>query len=83
MENNEIMETIEETKETLVDTAENAGTSTGKVLAIVGLAGLTLAGLGYAGYKFIKKKRAKDPVYDEDSNVVDGKFTEEDADPEE
>jgi len=77
MENtNEIMETIDETKEAVVEATEAAETSVGKVIGYTILGGVVAAGVVYAGYKgitgFLAKRKAKateEPVdvdYDEE-----------------
>lgn len=67
---NEIIETIEETKDTAVEAVEKAETSVGKVIGLTILGGALAAGVVYAGYKGIKgvlakKAKASDPVYGE------------------
>lgn len=77
MENtNEIMETIDETKETAVEAIETAETPVGKVVGLTILGGVLTVGACYAGYKVVtgflaKKAKASDPVDVDDEDYIE------------
>lgn len=71
MDTMEVVDKIEESKDALVEAASNESSNVGKVVIGFGLAGLTIAGVGYGIYKYLQKKRSA-AMFEEESVDEDG-----------
>jgi hypothetical protein len=79
METMEVVDKIEESKEALVEAANDESSNVGKVVIGVGLAGLTIAGVGYGIYKYVQKKRSAAMFEEEFADEDDLQEVEDDV----